>query len=282
MSIPFTRWPEEFARRYREKGYWQDLPLTDILTRHADSDHTAVIDGARHLSYRQLNQSADNLASSLRRQGIKPGETALLQLGNVAELYITFFALLKLGVAPVFGLYSHQRTELNAYATQIKPALLIADRAHALFAADDFLNAFVSDHSSLRVVLLLNDEGEHNLQNAISQPAHNFTATPSPADEVAYFQLSGGTTGTPKLIPRTHNDYYYSVRRSNEICHFTEETRYLCAIPAAHNYAMSSPGALGVFLAGGTVVLATDPSATLCFPLIEKHQVNVTALVPRR
>ena len=33
MSIPFTRWPEEFARRYREKGYWQDLPLTDILTR---------------------------------------------------------------------------------------------------------------------------------------------------------------------------------------------------------------------------------------------------------
>lgn len=35
MSIPFTRWPEEFARRYREKGYWQDLPLTDILTRHA-------------------------------------------------------------------------------------------------------------------------------------------------------------------------------------------------------------------------------------------------------
>lgn len=84
MSIPFTRWPEEFARRYREKGYWQDLPLTDILTRHADSDHTAVIDGARHLSYRQLNQSADNLASSLRRQGIKPGETALVQLGNVA------------------------------------------------------------------------------------------------------------------------------------------------------------------------------------------------------
>lgn len=83
------------------------------------------------------------------------------------------------------------------------------------------------------------------------------------------FQLSGGTTGTPKLIPRTHNDYYYSVRRSVEICQFTRQTRYLCAIPAAHNYAMSSPGSLSVFLAGGTVVLAADPSATLCFPLIE-------------
>ncbi len=310
MSIQFTRWPEEFARRYREKGYWQDLPLTDILTRHAASDSIAVIDGERQLSYRELSQAADNLACSLRRQGIKPGETALVQLGNVAELYITFFALLKLGVAPVLGetalvqlgnvadlyitffallklgvapvlaLFSHQRSELNAYASQIEPAVLIADRQHELFSGDEFLTPFVTAQSSIRVVQLHNDSGEHNLQDAINHPAEVFTATPSPADEVAYFQLSGGTTGTPKLIPRTHNDYYYSVRRSVEICQFTQQTRYLCAIPAAHNYAMSSPGSLGVFLAGGTVVLAADPSATLCFPLIEKHQVNVTALVP--
>ena len=204
MSIPFTRWPEEFARRYREKGYWQDLPLTDILTRHAASDSIAVIDGEWQLSYRELNQAADNLACSLRRQGIKPGETALVQLGNVAELYITFFALLKLGVAPVLALFSHQRSELNAYASQIEPALLIADRQHALFSGDDFLNTFVAEHSSIRVVQLLNDSGEHNLQDAINHPAEDFTATPSPADEVANFQLSGGTTGTPKLIPRTH------------------------------------------------------------------------------
>ncbi|SPX11394.1 enterobactin synthetase component E [includes: 2,3-dihydroxybenzoate-AMP ligase; S-dihydroxybenzoyltransferase] [Escherichia coli] len=57
---------------------------TDILTRHAASDSIAVIDGERQLSYRELNQAADNLACSLRRQGIKPGETALVQLGNVA------------------------------------------------------------------------------------------------------------------------------------------------------------------------------------------------------
>lgn len=280
MRIPFTRWPDEFARRYREKGYWQDVPLTDILTRHAGSDKTAVIEGERAFSYRQLNQAADNLACSLRRQGIKPGETALVQLGNVPELYITFFALLKLGVAPVLALFSHQRTELNAYAMQIAPTLVIADRQHTLFAGEDFLNTFVAEHRSVRVVLLRNDDGDHSLDAAMRQAAEDFTATPSPADEVAYFQLSGGTTGTPKLIPRTHNDYYYSVRRSNEICGFNEETRFLCAIPAAHNYAMSSPGALGVFLAKGTVVLATDPSATLCFPLIEKHQINATALVP--
>ncbi|MFW0767682.1 (2,3-dihydroxybenzoyl)adenylate synthase EntE [Trabulsiella odontotermitis] len=280
MSIPFTRWPDEAAARYRQKGYWRDLPLTDILTRHADSDATAVIDGERRISYRQLHQAADNLAAHLQQQGLKCGETALVQLGNVAEFYITLFALLRLGVAPVNALFSHQRSELNAYALQIAPAVLIADRGHPLFADDAFLNSFVEAHRSLRLVLLRHDSGDHALETAIAQPAAGFTATPTPADEVAFFQLSGGSTGTPKLIPRTHNDYYYSIRRSNEICHFDAQTRYLCALPAAHNYPMSSPGALGVFLAEGCVVLANDPSATLCFPLIEQHQINVTALVP--
>lgn len=154
---------------------------------------------------------------------------------------------MKLGVAPVLALFSHQRTELNAYAMQIAPTLVIADRQHTLFAGEDFLNTFVAEHRSVRVVLLRNDDGDHSLDAAMRQAAEDFTATPSPADEVAYFQLSGGTTGTPKLIPRTHNDYYYSVRRSNEIA-VQRGDAFLCAIPAAHNYAMSSPGALGVFL----------------------------------
>ncbi len=265
MTLPFTRWPDDFARRYREKGYWQDLPLTDILTRHADSDALAIIDGERRLTYRQFQQSVNNLAAALQAQGIQRGETALVQLGNVAEFYITFFALLQVGVAPVNALFSHQRSELNAYATQIEPTLLIADRAHGLFAGDDFLNIFRDQHPSVRVALL---RGE-GLEAAIARPAENFIASPTPADEVAFFQLSGGSTGTPKLIPRTHNDYYYSIRRSNEICGITANTRYLNALPAAHNFAMSSPGSLGIFMAGGCVVLAHDPSATLCFPLIE-------------
>lgn len=276
MTLPFTRWPDDFARRYREKGYWQDLPLTDILTRHADSDALAIIDGERRYTYRQFQQSVNNLAAALQAQGIQRGETALVQLGNVAEFYITFFALLQVGVASVNALFSHQRSELNAYATQIEPTLLIADRAHGLFAGDDFLNTFRDQHPSVRVALL---RGE-GLEAAIARPAENFIASPTPADEVAFFQLSGGSTGTPKLIPRTHNDYYYSIRRSNEICGITADTRYLNALPAAHNFAMSSPGSLGIFMAGGCVVLAHDPSATLCFPLIEEHRITVTSLVP--
>ncbi|MCE0825087.1 (2,3-dihydroxybenzoyl)adenylate synthase [Buttiauxella sp. A2-C2_NF] len=281
MAIQFTRWPDDLAARYREKGYWADLPLTDILSRHAHNDAIALVDGERHFSYRELEQAATRLASALKRRGLNNGETALVQLGNVSELYITLFALLKIGVAPVNALFSHQRTEMEAYAQQIEPVVLIADRKHNLFAHDDFLDALCQQNPSLRMAVLLNEsDRERSLSAFINEAEDNFVASPSAADEVAFFQLSGGSTGTPKLIPRTHNDYYYSIRRSVEICRFDTHTRFLCAIPAAHNYALSSPGSLGVFYGGGRVVLANDPSATLCFPLIERHQINVTALVP--
>ncbi len=281
MSILYTRWPDDLAARYREKGYWLDVPMTDILARHQHNDAIAVIDGDRQISYREMDVLSSNLAAALQRRGLQNGDTALVQLGNVADFYVTVFALFKLGVASVFALFSHQRTELSAYAAQIEPKLLIADRTHALFADDSFINALCAAQPSLQQVILRNDnQPENTLEALMAEAAGDYLATPTAADEVAFFQLSGGSTGTPKLIPRTHNDYYYSIRASDEICQVTADTRYLIALPAPHNFAMSSPGSLGVFYAGGQVILAADPSATLCFPLIEKHQVTDTGLVP--
>ncbi|RTE06430.1 (2,3-dihydroxybenzoyl)adenylate synthase [Paenibacillus whitsoniae] len=100
------------------------------------------------------------------------------------------------------------------------------------------------------------------------------------SSDVAFLQLSGGSTGLPKLIPRTHDDYMYSFRRSNEICGITERSVYMAALPVAHNFPLSSPGVLGTLYAGGTIVLAARPSPDDAFPLIAKERVTITALVP--
>ena len=76
---------------------------------------------------------------------------------------------------------------------------------------------------------------------------------------VAFLQLSGGSTGLPKLIPRTHDDYLYSVRGSAEICGLDPDSVYLAALPAAHNFPLSSPGVLGALHAGAAVVLCPPP-----------------------
>lgn len=282
MMIPFNRWPASLAAHYREKGWWADLPLSDILDRQAHNPNTAVIDGERTYSYQALSQAADNLAAALQRRGVRRGQTALVQLGNEAAFYVTFFALLRIGVVPVNALYSHQRCELIACATQIAPALLIADRQHRLFASDDFLTELQALCPSLALSVWYHagPNDTHDFDRLRAENSDGFCPSPTPPDEVAFFQLSGGSTGTPKLIPRTHNDYYYSIRASNPLCGVEQDTRYLCALPAAHNYPMSSPGALGIFYAGGQVVLAPDPSPATCFPLIARHGVTLAALVP--
>lgn len=277
--IPHTPWPDAFAETYRREGYWWDLPLTDILARRCEQhpDAVALFCGERQFSYRDLDQLSNRLAVALYQRGVRRGQTALVQLPNVAEFYLVFFALLKLGVVPVNALYSHQHNEIRAYVSQLNPALIIGHARHRLFAGGDFM----AELDGARVVLL---DGGATGEGLSAMLAEGLDSLPvrqeTPADKVAFFQLSGGSTGQPKLIPRTHNDYYYSVRRSAEICQLSPASRYLCALPAAHNFPLSSPGALGVFYAGGSVVLASSPEPGHCFALIRRHRVNMAALVP--
>ena len=62
-----------------------------------------------------------------------------------------------------------------------------------------------------------------------------------PADP-AVFQLSGGTTGIPKLIPRTHNDYAYNSKQAARETEVTPDSRLLIVLPITHNLPLAAPG----------------------------------------
>ncbi len=112
-------------------------------------------------------------------------------------------------------------------------------------------------------------------------PAALTAATPDP-ESPALLLVSGGTTGTPKLIPRTHNDYVYNATASAEVCGLTGDDVYLVALPAAHNFPLACPGLLGA-IDGRLLpssVFTTDPSPESAFGAIARHGVTVTALVP--
>jgi 2,3-dihydroxybenzoate-AMP ligase len=282
--LDYVRWPDALSQTYRHRGYWLDQPLTRGVDEQVRKrpEATALLCGERRYSYAEIDRLASTLAARLSAQGLGRGDTALVQLPNVAEFYLVFLALLKIGVAPVNALFSHRRLELSAYAQQIQPRLVIGARRHEVFANDAFLADLKALSPRLALTLLLGEPAaDRGLEQWLAGPPEQpRQGRPSAPDEVAFFQLSGGSTGTPKLIPRTHNDYDYSLRASAEICALTPQTRFLCALPAGHNFPLSSPGALGVFSAGGSVVLAPSPEPLSCFALIERHAVDMVALVP--
>ncbi|MFQ5923326.1 MAG: (2,3-dihydroxybenzoyl)adenylate synthase, partial [Anaerolineales bacterium] len=99
-------------------------------------------------------------------------------------------------------------------------------------------------------------------------------------DDPAVFQLSGGTTGVPKLIPRTHNDYIYNSKAAVAVTGVGPEKVLLDVLPLAHNLPLACPGLQGFLLRGGKVVLATSTRAADIFPLIERHRVTHIHVVP--
>ena len=100
-----------------------------------------------------------------------------------------------------------------------------------------------------------------------------------PADP-ALFLLSGGTTGIPKLIPRTHNDYLYNSKIAAAVCEIGEGDVLLDVLPIEHNLPLGCPGMQGFLLSGGTVVLGTSTGPGDVFGLIHRHRVTHIHLVP--
>ncbi|RFS82986.1 (2,3-dihydroxybenzoyl)adenylate synthase [Actinomadura spongiicola] len=277
-----TPWPEETAARYREAGHWRGETFGALLTRLAaeHADRVAVVAGTVRLTYRELDDRASRLAAGLAALGVRPRDRVVVQLPNVAEFLETAFALFRLGAIPVFTLPAHRSSEIVHLARHAEAVAYVVADEHAGFDYRTLARQVRDEVPGVRHVLVAGDAEEFTSLESVHAGADGSAFTGSAPSDVALFQLSGGTTGTPKMIPRTHDDYLYSVRASAEICGLTPDTVYLAALPAAHNFPMSSPGVFGVLHAGGTVVMAPQPSPTVAFPLIEAERVTLTGLVP--
>ncbi|MBF4282572.1 2,3-dihydroxybenzoate-AMP ligase VabE [Vibrio anguillarum] len=281
----FTPWPEQFSQRYREQGYWQQRTLFDYFSDSVKKspDAIALIDEFGQYSYQNLYQKMISLAAGLSSLGLQRGDNVVLQMANRAEFYLCFFALTMRGIKPVLALPAHRYLELSYFCQHTHAKAYIFSDDIVGFDAQQTAQKLRSSCPSLLHTIVCGQSSHEQIQelDTLYHCREDDPITDSVfADQVAFFQLSGGTTGTPKLIPRTHNDYAYSVLGSIQICQFGPQTRYLCVLPVAHNFPLSSPGALGVFYAGGCVVLASDTTPHTAFRLIEKHHITVAALVP--
>ncbi|WP_030420329.1 (2,3-dihydroxybenzoyl)adenylate synthase [Streptomyces sp. NRRL F-5065] len=280
-------WPAEFAERYRAAGHWRGETFGTVLRDRAAAHpgRTAIVDpggdgvAPRRLTYAELDTRADRLAAGLLARGIGSGDRVVVQLPNTAEFFEVIFALFRIGALPVFALPAHRETEIRYFCEFTEAAAYVTAGEHQGYDYRRLAATVRAGVPTLRHVLVAGpDAGEFEaLADVHTDPVD--IDGPAPGD-LAFLQLSGGSTGIPKLIPRTHDDYIYSLRGSNEICAVDEHSVYLCVLPAAHNFPLSSPGTLGTLYAGARVVLCPRPSPEVAFPLIEAEGVTTTGLVP--
>ncbi|WP_394832578.1 AMP-binding protein [Pendulispora rubella] len=282
MLEGFVNWPAEFAATYRELGYWRGETLGAMLRARAERtpERCAVVDGDRAWTYRELEQRSARWAAGLRQLGIAHGQRVLVQLPNTAEFLSLCFGLFRIGAIPVLALPAHRVTEI-VHLTDLSEAVayVVAD-IHFGFDYRTLARTVRERCPSVRHVLVAGDAQEFTSLADLDAHAPDAQETEPDPGDVALLLLSGGTTGAPKLIPRTHDDYLCNIRLSAEAAGFHADTRYLVSLPIEHNFALGCPGALGCLYAGGTVVLCRDPSPDTAFALIERERVTATALIP--
>ena len=283
--VPF---PPEFAQRYREKNYWRDKSLAEefraVFARFAD--RVAVVDRGRSFTYAEVDRAAERLASNLLDAGLEPLDRVVVQLPNVIEFVYLYLALRKIGCIPIAALATHRTLEISQFAKLSGASACVTPDRYGDFDFTEMLGRVRGDAASVRLGIVLGDApgGFLSLTELVSRPPKR-----SPEElrklridptEPAIFQLSGGTTGVPKLIPRTHNDYAYNSRIAAKVCGVAGDSVLLLALPIAHNLPLACPGLQGYFYNGGKVVLSTGMRSGDLFRLIEEHRVTHLKVVP--
>src|SRR5919199_940968 len=285
--VPF---PPELAARYRQKGYWEDRTLADQFgERFARfADRVAVVDGEQQVPYGQLDERSTRLALNLLDAGLKPLDRVVVQLPNVVEFVYLYFALQKIGAIPIMALPSHRYHEVSQFVELSGAVACAMPDRQGDFDFTALVGRIRDESPTLRLGIILGEapDGFLSLHELLErEPTRSpdeltqIQANIDPTDP-AVFQLSGGTTGIPKLIPRTHNDYIYKSERACAVTGIGPDSALLLVLPIAHNLPLACPGLQGLLLHGGRVVLNTTTRPTEVFPLVQRHRVTHIAVVP--
>jgi 2,3-dihydroxybenzoate-AMP ligase len=277
-----TPFPSEFAERYIREGFWRNETIPHAIVRAAERrpEAIALTDSTRSLTYAQFLDEAGNLATLLNHEGIVRGDCVVIQLPNCIDFATLTLACLEIGAIPIMALPAFRKAELaylvsfaNAKAIAIAPEYRGFD--HAALARElttelPVLKSLFSTGPSAGCVSL----------RECGAGCHQIGISQSDPYEVALFLLSGGTTGMPKLIPRTHADYLYNARESAMVSVLSNESRILLALPAEHNFPLACPGLLGALLTGARAVFCQSTKPADLAQIISRERITHLPCVP--
>ncbi|NKZ13539.1 AMP-binding protein [Mycolicibacterium septicum DSM 44393] len=281
LANGFTPFPEDRAEVYRQAGYWQGKALDGILREAAERwpDKPAVVDSTGSHTFAELDALADRIGAALAARGINPGDRFLVQLPNTREFAVALFGLLRAGAVPVLCLPGHRSAELGHFAEVSGAVGLVIPDLIAGFDFRELAAQVASEHPRLSHILVDGDPGSFQSWSALKDSDGTPLSVTVDTSGPAVLLVSGGTTGLPKLIPRTHDDYRYNAAACAQACEMVHDDVYLAALPAGHNFPLACPGLLGSMTVGATTVYTDDPSPESAFALINTHGVTVTGLV---
>lgn len=275
-------WPKE-----REEGYarecWPNKNFGQVflesVTTH--SERIALVEGEVRVTYRELGEKVRALACGLMNLGLKPTERVLFQLPNSLEFFYGYWACHLAGLISVMCLLPHREKELVYLANLTEAVAYMIPDVYRGHDFQEMAREIQAQCPTLTHIIVSGKArgGYHRLDELLESDVRDDQDFPQPDPlEVAVLQLSGGTTGIPKVIPRTHNDYIYNNQAIIQRLAFTEKDVMMVPLPFAHNATLNHLVHPALLTGGTAVVCAFDPEAIS--RTIEKEKVTHLFTVP--
>ncbi len=291
MLKGFVPWPKAYANIYKKKGYWQDLTIGEAVETWCKkfAESPAIAFKGKEITYRQMDEYSTRIAYQMSVLGIRTYDRIVMQLFNVPELVYLFYACMKIGAIPICTLPTHRWAEISYLAKQSEA------RAHAIpagtvkdFDFEEFACKVRREISGMNIALSVGKParpGTNSINDLMEKEIDLEKARiklkkyrPDPM-EPALFQLSGGTTGVPKIIPRTHNDYHYNAKCVADALDYNMNTRSLIGAPLMHNAPLIN-ALLPVHSRGGTIVLNASLAPESLLKATSENRANILTVPP--
>ena len=271
------------------RGHWGSDTLHGLLAKQASANPNGLAvadqpnraeltgDTPRRFSYRELDEASDALAATLLNLGISADSRVMVQLPNISELVLCYYALSKLGavISPVPVQYGSH--ELQSLAAALGPQALLSvtsfrDQALANTAAEALPQTPVLAFGR---ELSTSTPGESALQRLVEHRQ----ATGDDANRIVTICWTSGTTGTPKGVPRSHNMWMATARTSADAGDYRQGERLLNPFP------LVNMAAVGGFLyasamLGCTLVLHHPLDPPLFLQQMQDEKINFTIAPP--
>ena len=273
------------VRRYIASGSWVDVTIGEALRRTASRvpERLAFASEEGRLSFRELDERSDRLAGALLLQGVQPGERAIFQMGTVLETAVALTACFKAGVIPVCTVPQYREIEIGQLTELSGATLYFVQADFSAFDLVGFAQGMRAKFPSLRRLIVARGKGGLDFSQLIETTS--LQAARAALQKVrldsrdcAMFQLSGGSTGVPKIIPRFHGEYLLGGAHWVRMQGMDENSTGIWSLPLIHNAGMHY-AFTPTLLWGRSTILVGKTDIALLLEMIERHRVTHAASI---
>lgn len=286
--IPYD---QEDAEIYNKFRWWSGLTLGDILDRAADihPKKEAFVDKNSRMTYGEARNKTDRLAIGLIDLGVKPLDRVLVQLPNWNEFVFAYFALQKIGAIPVLLIDRYRQFEINRLIRLTGATAWIVASRYKKTDYIPIINDVLRENPTLENIVTVRSDRDETSFSCLEKLIDSVKLTRSDLDrlarlrpdpmQVAHMGPTGGTTGEPKIVPRTHNSLVTCVEYCSRSWDQNTEDINLIAGPIGHDLTFTKGFLGGVITQGKTIFLDSTSDMDIC-ETIEAEKVTSMVWVP--